>query len=115
MSLPQVLHLLGAGMILGVGCFALARPEAFGRLIGIPLADAVGVSEVRAGFGGMLVGLSVFAAAVHDDLVYAAIGAAFLGATAARWIDIGRGNRERGIWVGLFVDSGVAILLLYPA
>ncbi len=78
MSLPQILHLLGAGIILGVGVFALLRPEAFTRTVGITFSDDSGVSEVRAGFGGMLIGLSVFSAWLHDDVVYAALGAALL-------------------------------------
>lgn len=115
MSLPQALHLLGAGIILGVGVFALIRPGAYARTVGITLNEGTGISEVRAGFGGMLIGLSVFAAWLHDDVIYAALGAALLGAAAARWIDIFQGNRTRGVWLGLFVDCGVAILLLIPS
>lgn len=115
MSLPQALHLLGAGIILGAGVFALLRPEAFARTVGITFRDGGGVSEVRAGFGGLLIGLSVFAAWLHDDVVYAALGAAFLGAAAARWIDLFRGNRTRAVWLGLFIDGGIAILLLIPS
>ncbi len=115
MSLPQVLHLLGAGMILGVGLFALWRPEPFARATGFSALNEMSVSEIRAGFGGVMTGLALFAVWVQDDLVYAALGAAFVGATAARWIDLARGARNRGIWIGLFSDAAIAILLLFPS
>ena len=110
-----MLHLLGSGMVLGVGLFALWRPEAFARATSISALSEMSVSEIRAGFGGVMVGLALFAAWVQDDLVYAALGAAFIGATAARWIDLARGARNRGIWVGLFTDAAIAILLLFPS
>ena len=115
MSLPQALHLLGTGIVLGIGLFALLRPEAFARATGLSTLTDLGVSEIRARFGGSLAGVALFAAWVDDDLVYAALGACFLGAVAARWIDLVRGTRDRGIWLGLFFDAAIAILLLFPA
>ena len=115
MSLPQALHLLGAGMVLGAGLFALWRPEAFARATGLAGSGEGGISEIRAGFGGILTGLALFAVWSRDDLVYAALGAAFIGATAARWIDLSRGARDRVVWAGVFVNAAIAILLLFPS
>ena len=114
MSLSQVLHLLGAAIVLGVGLLCLWRPEAFSRATGIGVSGEGGVSEIRAGFGGVLTGLSLFALWAQDDLVYAGLGAAFVGATAARWIDFSRGTRDRVVWTGIFADAAIAILLLFP-
>ena len=114
MELPQVLHNAGALIVFATGALAFVRPDVMARVMALSFESRFGESELRAGTGGVLVGAAGLALWTQDALAFAAIGAAFLGATLARWVDIARGNTEARVWAGVFLDAALAILLLYP-
>ena len=114
MSLADILHVLGALALLAGGIAAAVRPAAVGEWLGLAPEGEAGLSEIRAGLGGLLAGLAAFALWVQDDLVYAALGAGFIGALLTRWVDIAAGRHGKRVWWGVLADSAIAVALLYP-
>lgn len=114
MGLPQALHNLGAILVLAVGLLAVTRPEFVARFMALEILSPFGRSELRGGTGGVFCGLAGFALWSQDALAFAAIGAAFIGITLTRWIEVALGNREPRIWAAIVLDAGLAGLLLYP-
>ena len=99
MELAHVLHVLGAGVTAALGAFGLVRPDAAARLIGLAPAGRLGRSELRATYGGLFFALGAFALATRDEVAFALVGAAWLGAAAARVGDAFLvGGASRPIW-----------------
>jgi hypothetical protein len=115
LELAHVLHLLGALVTAALGGFGLLRPLAAARWIGLQPASRLGRSELRATWGGLFFALGAFALATRDEVAFTLLGAAWLGAAAARVGDafLGRGA-DRAVWRAALFEAGVATLLLAP-
>lgn len=113
MELAHVLHLLGALVTLGMGGLGLLRPRVAARLIGLEPTGRLGLSELRATYGGLFFALGAFAIATRDEVAFALLGAAWLGAAAARLGDaLLVPGADRALWRAALFEGGVATLLL---
>ncbi len=116
MELAHLLHNLGALVTLGMGGLGLLRPLAVARLIGLQPEGRLGLSELRATYGGLFGALGAFALATRDEVAFTLVGAAWLGAAAARVADAFLVHgANRSVWRAALFEAGVAILLLAPA
>jgi hypothetical protein len=115
LEFSHVLHLLGALVTLGMGALGLLRPLAAARLIGLAPEGRLGRSELRATYGGVFFALGAFAFVTRDEVAFTLVGAAWLGAAAARSCDalLAR-DSDRRIWRAALFEAGVALLLLAP-
>jgi hypothetical protein len=115
LEFSHVLHLLGALVTLGMGVFGLLRPRAAARLVGLEPTGRLGLSELRATYGGIFAALGAFAIATRDEVAFALVGAAWLGAAAARIGDaLLAGDRSRPVWRAALFEAALALLLLSP-
>lgn len=115
MEISHVLHLLGALVTLGMGVLGLLRPLAAARLIGLAPEGRLGLSELRATYGGLFFTLGAFALATRDEVAFVLVGAAWLGAAAARCADaLWVAGADRRIWRAALFEAAVALLLLAP-
>ena len=115
MEFSHVLHLLGALVTLGMGAFGLLRPLAAARLIGLAAEGRLGLSELRATYGGLFAALGAFALVTRDEVAFTLVGAAWLGAAAARCADaLLVPGADRSVWRAALFEAGVALLLLAP-
>lgn len=115
MELAHVLHLLGALVTTAMGGLGLLRPALAGRLIGLAPTGRLGRSELRATYGGLFFALGAFALATRDEVAFMLVGAAWLGAAAARVGDaLLVAGADRGVWRAALFEAGVATLLLAP-
>ena len=115
MELAHVLHLLGALVTTALGGLGLRRPAAAARLIGLAPTGRLGRSELRATYGGLFFALGAFALATRDEVAFALVGAAWLGAAGARVGDallVPGANRK--VWRAALLEAAVATLLLAP-
>ena len=116
MELAPVLHHLGALLTLGMGGLGILRPLVAARLIGLRPEGRLGLSELRATYGGLFTALGAFTLATRDEVAFTLVGAAWLGAAAARvgdaWLV---GGADRSVWRAALFEAGVATLLLVPA
>jgi hypothetical protein len=116
LELAHVLHVLGALVTLGMGGLGLLRPRVAARLIGLIPEGRLGLSELRATYGGLFAALGLFALAVQDQVAFALLGAAWLGAAGARIADaLLAPTRDRAVWRAALFEAAVAALLLAPA
>jgi hypothetical protein len=115
LELAHVFHLIGALVTVALGGLGMLRPRAAGRLIGLEPTGRLGLSELRATYGGLFFALGAFALATRDEVAFALVGAAWLGAAAARVGDafLVRGA-DRPVWRAALFEAGVAALLLAP-
>jgi hypothetical protein len=114
-ELAHVLHLLGALVTAAMGGLGLLRPASAARLIGLQPTGRLGGSELRATYGGLFFALGAFALATRDEVAFALLGAAWLGAAAARVGDaLLVGGAGRDVWRAALLEAAVATLLLAP-
>jgi hypothetical protein len=115
LELAHVFHLVGALVTAALGLLGLLRPQAAARLVGLEPSGRLGRSELRATYGGLFFALGAFALATRDEVAFALVGAAWLGAAAARVGDalLVRGA-GRPVWRAALFEAGVAALLLAP-
>src|SRR5262245_38767619 len=115
LEFSHVLHLIGALVTFGMGVLGLARPLAAARLVGLAPEGPLGLSELRATYGGLFTALGAFALATRDEVAFVLLGAAWLGAAAARCADaFWHAGRDRRIWRAALFEAAVALLLLAP-
>lgn len=116
MELAALLHNLGAVVTLGLGANGLLRPHATSRFVHLSPADAMGVSELRATYGGLFLAMGAFALLAQDWVAFTLLGAAWLGAALGRLISIALGeSRDKLNFGGVLFESALAIALLAPA
>ena len=115
MEISHVLHLLGALVTLGMGGLGLARPRAAARLVGLAPEGRLGLSELRATYGGLFFALGAFTLVTRDEVAFTLTGAAWLGAAGARSVDAMLvAGADRVVWRAALFEAGVALLLLAP-
>ncbi len=107
------LPLLGALFTLALGTLGLVAPRKIAALVGIAPDGLRGLSEVRATYGGIFVGLGIACLLFQQSEVYLAVGLAWLIAAAARTISIfldrAFSTKNAG---GLIVEAGIGLLLI---
>jgi hypothetical protein len=110
-----LLNIIGALASLGLGLFGLFNPKGAARLVGIAIVPELphSISEVRATYGGLFVGLSAFALYTGADLAFATAGVAWLGAAAARIVSVTIDRaRTRENLAGIVVELAIGGLLV---
>jgi hypothetical protein len=104
---------LGAAITAALGVLALVRPHAAASFTSVRPSGPVGVSELRATYGGFFLALGAFALFAGSGPVYRALGLAWAAAAGARllsvFVDGSRSGRNLG---GIAFEGLIAALLL---
>jgi hypothetical protein len=107
--LPRV----GAGIMLLFGLIGFFKPRLLLDQLGIELKTPSGVSEARAVFGGMNLGLAVIALYLAEPIIYVALGAAWGTLTLARFYSLAvDGIGLKAAIPGIVVDGSLCFLFL---
>ena len=85
MQLPAV---LGASVSVLAGLLGLIWPQQVSKVVGLELPGRLGVSEFRATYGGLFIGAGVAVLAIGTADAALVLGAAWLGAFAARMVSL---------------------------
>jgi len=105
---------LGAAITCVLGLLALARPLQVATTLGLRPMDGLGVSEVRATYGGLFLaaGATVFVVGYPANVV---LGAAWGGAALARLASLAwPQSRQWRNLVGIGFEALLSLLLLAP-
>jgi hypothetical protein len=115
LELAHAIHLVGALATLLRGVYALAAPSLFARRAGLTAVDALGRSELRAMHGALLASLGAFAVLVQDQVAFALVGGAWLGAGCVRIAGalVAR-ELDARVWRAALREGAFSMLLLYP-
>lgn len=115
MILTTRLAYIGGVLTLAMGLLGLFAPGMVARLVSITPVGRLGVSEIRATYGGLFLAIGVTVLLAGDTTLFALAGAAWVGAAAGRsiswWYD--RSREPRNL-LGLGVELLLGYLLLAP-
>jgi Domain of unknown function (DUF4345) len=108
-----MLPTIGAVIVIGLGVLGLVWPRTAANFVRIAPVDTTGVSEIRATYGGVFLGLGIAALVMNQSSVYDAIGIGFGLAAVSRAasVVIDR-SREPHNFAGIAFESVIALLLL---
>jgi len=105
---------LGALITIGLGVMALVRPLAAAAFVDMRPVGAMGLSELRATYGGLFAGLGIFALTAQRDLSFQMLGVAWIGAAAGRLLSlVVDANRQPKNLGGIAFEGGIAALCLW--
>lgn len=88
MLMNQILPNVGALITLALGLLGIAAPMAAAKLVSIEPIGLTGISEVRATYGGLFVGLGGVCLYSQSPTVFFAVGVAVLGAAIGRSVSV---------------------------
>ncbi len=109
--LMEWLPRLGALLTMAIGLAGLFKPTLITDGCDIELKSSKGLSEARAIFGGMMLGVGLTALVLGDPNVYLALGLGWTGATAARFLSMALDGSTMKESIPPIVIDGTAALL----
>lgn len=103
----------GAVVTVALGCLGLLFPKAVGRVLGIAPDRPLGVSDLRATYGGFFLCLGIGCLVAQSSQVFAIVGAAWCAAAFARIISYAvDGSRTAHNLAGVGVEAGIGLAML---
>ncbi|NIP22374.1 MAG: DUF4345 domain-containing protein [Phycisphaerae bacterium] len=113
MNTQLFLNLLGASITAGLGTMALFRPSLAAAFTSIQPKDVLGVSEIRATYGGFFLALGAYALYSQNTTTFMVAGVAWIGAAAGRTLSVflDRSYQPKNFG-GIVLEAGVGTLLL---
>lgn len=109
----ELIPLFGAALTLALGVLGLVAPGRAAKLVGIVPEGKLGVSEIRATYGGLFVGLGAGCLWVQKPEVYFVVGLAWLLAAVSRVISFALDHSFSGKNMGgVIMEAGIGLLLV---
>ncbi len=116
METHTLLHNLGAASSLALGLVGALRPRLAAKITSLEPVGALGLSEIRATYGGLFTALGGLAIVSQESGAFLVAGIAWAGIAAGRrasvFVDESRSPRNLG---ALAVEAVVAGLFLFPS
>lgn len=104
---------LGALITFILGCLGVMFPERVSRILGISPDGPLGVSELRATYGGFFLCLGAGCLATQSDTVFMVAGSAWCGAAIARLMSVAADkSRSRENIVGCIIEATIGLMML---
>lgn len=115
LDLSWVLANIGASICCGLGAMGLFAPARAAAFTSIAPTGLLGVSEVRATYGGLFAALGLTCLALQSQLAFCVAGLAWLGAAAGRGFSvlIDRHWAAKNLG-GIVFEGAIGLLLLAP-
>jgi hypothetical protein len=111
-----MLAILGALVTIGLGLFGAIWPCRAASLVGISPLGGLGLSEIRATYGGLFMAMGLACLYLNSPSAYFVAGAAWIGAAVLRipslYLDQGCYPKAIG---GAVVEFSIGLLLLTGA
>jgi len=104
---------LGAAITFFLGCIGLLFPKQVSRLLGNSPEGPLGMSELRATYGGFFMCLGIGCLITQSDSVFLVVGSAWCGAAIARLISVTADkSSSRENIIGLLFEATLGLMLL---
>lgn len=109
----HVLGYVGAVISIAAGCLGLLWPKQVSRTIGLQISGQLGISEVRATYGGLFIGAGAAVVLIASSDAALVLGLAWAGAFTARAVSciVDRARTKENA-VGLVIEGCLAVLLI---
>lgn len=103
----------GAAVTAGLGGMGLLRPSAAAAFTSMAPVGRVGVSEIRATYGGFFLALGGYALLSQEPIAFVAAGLAWLGAAGGRLLSVvvDRSTEAKNLG-GIVFEAAIGALLL---
>jgi hypothetical protein len=112
---PRMMLLPNCGAVVtaALGCLGLLFPGAVGRVLGIEPDRPLGLSELRATYGGFFLCLGIGCLFAQSVPVFTVAGAAWCAAAVARTVSFAvDGSRTGHNLAGVGFEAGVGLAML---
>ena len=106
--------LIGATLTLILGVVAIIKPILIGELVSIQAVGKLGVSEIRATYGGFFFGLALFAIYTQELNVYLSLGFGWVGAAIIRACTLFIGNYSVKNLGGVIFELTIGLMCISP-
>lgn len=113
----ELLSTIGAAASLALGLLGFVYPNAALRLVGLQLVPGLAhsVSEVRATYGGIFIGMSLYALVMQEPHAFLAVAAAWIMAAVARILSALFENAITSANIGgIVVELAIGTLIAWP-
>jgi hypothetical protein len=113
----ELLSVIGAGASLALGLLGFVNPQAALRLVGLQLVPGLAhsISEVRATYGGIFIGMSLYALLSQEPHAFLAVAAAWIMAALARILSALVDNAITPANIGgIVVELAIGSLIAWP-
>lgn len=80
-----ILNLAGVCITIFFGLWAVITPKQFAKILSLSPFKERGVTEIRTTYGGLMLGLSVYALIMQEELIFNCLGYGWLGAAVVRF------------------------------
>ncbi len=113
MEFFSILNNAGALITTGLGLMGLMRPTAAASFTSLEPLGTIGVSEIRATYGGFFFALGAYAIWTQSPVAFAVVGLAWLGAAVGRIVSVfvDRSTSLKNIG-GIAFEGAIGALLL---
>src|SRR5690349_2096242 len=88
MGILEILRILVAVSTIGIGVWCLIRPRSISGFTGLDIPGPRGISEIRAIFGGLFIGMGAAPLIIPAIEAYRVLGICYAGIGAARLFSI---------------------------
>lgn len=82
--MSSILNLAGVSITILFGLWALLQPNKFSKILSLTPYKERGITEIRATYGGWILGLSIYAAINQSQVLFICLGFGWLGAGLVR-------------------------------
>jgi hypothetical protein len=109
----QILPNIGAAVTLGLGMMAIISPEAASKFVSLEPKGPIGVSGIRATYGGFFAAMGLFVLITQSAPTFTLLGIGWAGAAGLRAVSVvvDRSRSLKNV-VGILFEAAVAALLL---
>lgn len=113
---PSMLATLGALITVALGLLGALAPATVARLVGVQPVGGVGLSEIRATYGGLFLGLGGACLVLQSPVAWLVAGIAWVGAALMRLpsLVLDKGSYPKALG-GFALELTVGLLLLSGA
>lgn len=113
MSIVKLAHNLGCIITIILGLFGAFKPLIVAKFVGVIPDGKRGVEEIRATYGGLFIGLGLYALLAQKTAVFTVVGIGWLGAAIIRLLSIiFDKSRELKNLVGVAFEAIIGLLLV---
>ncbi len=111
--MTEVLPNLGALITAGLGLMGLVRPSAAAAFTNIEPVGVIGVSEIRATYGGFFLALGLWALIAQTPATFLVVGIAWFGAAFGRAVSVfADGSNSARNLGGIAFEAAIGALLV---
>lgn len=113
-NIVDIINYTGAGVTLAMGLLGLVSPGTAAKITSIRPVGKLGVSEIRATYGGLFAAMGLFALFAGTRPVFQVVGVAWVGAALGRTVSMAIDRNPSGKNAGAVIFEavvGVALLL----